>query len=204
MNKNKQINLISLIGAIIGVAIIIVFCMVYDFDEINNKNTYNDIPFELNVPQIYVLSNYVDTYNRINIGMSEEDVIAILGEPTNVNDSILQTLTWSDEYRNNITVNIKDNKIDRVILNINSRSRAGIKLSSEIGTEIEDLEVLREQLRYSMTFEEATQILGDRYIETVKGTEDIIYDWYDKKENHMGIQFTDGIITGIFQVMQSY
>ena len=79
-----------------------------------------------------------------------------------------------------------------------------IKLSNEIGTEIEDLEVLREQLKYGMTFEEATQILGDKYIETVKGTEDVIYDWYDKKENHMEILFEDGIIVEILPVMHSY
>ena len=123
-------------------------------------------------------------------GMTKEEVIKLRGKPDSTWLSPGWTeFCWRDENDIEYYVLWEDGSVNSISRDLESSSYDNIQLSTEIGTEIEDLEILKENLKDGMEFSEVIGILGDKYIELSKGIDSCHCVWYDKKENYINIWF---------------
>ena len=157
---------------------------------------------------MFVLEESNKLYDKLKIGMSKSEVISIMGEPDEVSSIIVNTenLCWKDEYGNSYFVAMEDNKLDRKIRKLYSNSYESIQLSIELGTEIENLEVLVSKVEHGMTLGEIEAILGDKYFESGKTSDgEVVYTWFDKLENSFEVHFDQNAqARGIGSVEGSY
>lgn len=135
-----------------------------------------------------------EVYNKINFGMSKEDVVKLMGEPDEIFEIIgLENYGWY--YKGNkeiffLSVEFNDDKVSGVYNNIVSSMKNNIQISTELGTEILNLTDVVRDIQIGMSKEEAIKILGDKYLEIAKTS--IGYSmvkWYDQNENRVIIEF---------------
>lgn len=169
----------------------------YDYDSSTEENTDFDYDydyseeFELQVDQIYVLADSDATYENIKLNSTKDEVMALMGEPT-YEDSYEdeEYYYWSDEYFNDHSVNVENGVVVRKGRSISSSSYDGIKLSSEIGTTLADLNAVIDSVEEGMTLSQIEAILGDKYIEVGRNTDgECEYTWFDVAENNVTIEF---------------
>lgn len=175
----------------------------YDFDS-DYDNT-----FSIDGSQVFILEESNRKYAKMKTGMTKSEIIAAVGNPDRENDSYFggntQFLYWDDDYYSTYSAILEDGVVVSVERNINSSSYANIKLSAELGTEIEDLKSIISNVKDDMTLEEVENILGDKYFESERYDDgEVEYTWYDKKENYVIISFEDGKVWYIGSVYQSY
>lgn len=171
---------------------------------------YENGQFVLKDPenQIEILEEVKERYQKAEIGMTEEEVIAIYGEPgsrVKLNNGDTK-LTWYKDANERIILNgvtLRNKVVSSVSTNAHSSMDDNIQISKELNTQIENLEDVIDQIKVpeisldsnakneSMTKEEVVKILGDNYIEvhkTINGNTRL--KWYDKNENSVEITFS--------------
>ena len=124
--------------------------------------------------------------------MTKAEAIAIMGEPDDVEvTNAAEYIYWyqyDDIYL--ISAGIRNDMISEVYNDIVSSMEDNVQVSTEIGTEIQDLNEGVSKLDYGMTLQEVENILGNKYIAVKKDS--LGYSkvkWYDKKENSVEINF---------------
>ncbi len=153
--------------------------------------------FNLEVPQVKVLSKMVDTYNKVSNGMSYESIVQMLGAPKERDSyKILTYYDWfldSNGYiRLKVSIKNETGKVTEKSLLLFSNEELGYKLSSELETEIADLPSELEKVNVGMTLEDVIEILGDKYIEESRNENDYkAYVWFDVNENSAELSFDD-------------
>ena len=151
---------------------------------------------------------------EVKIGMTKEQVIKIMGEPEEIKNNPQESwCEWNEENDILYSVSFEEGIVDSVYRELYSSSENNIQLSTEIGTEIEDLETLAKDLKDGMELSEVTAILGEKYIEKDKG-ENSYYNsciWYDKLEKYIEINFVrsgdsrvTALVNGVDDVKSSY
>lgn len=169
------------------------------------KEKYEKGEFELDDPenQVKIIDDYKEKLEAIKIGDKIEDVIAKYGEPgkKETTNSGLETLTWYKDADKKIvlfSVIIRNGTVGTISTTVHSSMENNVQISSEIKTEIEDLEVLANKITIpdevgkegTMTKEEVIQILGNGYIETYRNIGGYsVLRWYDKNENVIEVGF---------------
>lgn len=182
--------------------------------EEENKEAviYEEGEFKLENPEeiTYLLEVSTSQYNKINFGMTKEDLKKIMGEPAadfEVDDR--QNMGWYYDKENSIyfiSVELLDGKVYKVFNDIASNMYQNIQISKELGTEIKDLTSLVSKLEYGMAKSDVTKILGDKYLEISKDKDGYrAYKWYDKNENILIIEFdSEEKISYIDEVTMDY
>jgi hypothetical protein len=178
-------------------------------DYTSDWDSYSDSeeePFAIEGPQVFILEESNDLYNKMEIGMSKSQIIAIMGEPDNSNTyDKTEYMYWDDEHLNSYSVTIEDDKVTRKKRDLYSDSYDSIQLSTELGTEIEDLNLIVSQVEDDMTLKEVEGILGDKYFENeIYDDGEVEYTWYDKQENYVSVSFEDGKVWYVGSVGDSY
>ena len=139
--------------------------------------------------------------------MTKDEAIAIVGEtPVEETYEEITYLRWEDEYYNSFDVILENDVVVGVSRILFSDAYSNIKLSSELGTELEDLNEVITQVKEGMTLEEVTGILGDKYFQAYKSiTKEASYEWYDKAENNVVIDFDEnGKVFFISDIMNMF
>ncbi len=170
-----------------------------------NREKYSKGEFKLNDPenQVKVVDEYKEKISELKIGDKKEDVIAKYGEPGNVEEtnSGLEILTWYKDEEKKIvlfSVSIRNGTVGTISTTAHSSMEDNVQISTEIETEIEDLEPLASKITIpneiggdgTMTKEDVIKILGNNYIETYRNVGGYsVLRWYDKNENVIEIGF---------------
>ena len=165
-------------------------------DEAMEYTLYDEGEFILENPdkRISVLEDSIEAYNNLQIGMTRDDIIKIMGEPdASFEANERENMGWYFDENNSIyyiSVELSENKAYKIYNDIVSDMKDNIQVSVELGTEIEDLTTIVGGLKYGMTKSEVINILGDKYLEISKDEEGYkTYKWYDKRENIIVIEF---------------
>lgn len=152
--------------------------------------------------QVEILEEVKQKYQKAEPGMTEEEVIAIYGEPGSkeeyLGDKILRW--YRDENKKIIvaSVTIRDGIVEVVYTDAHSSMNNNVQLSKELNTTIDDLEVLTDKIvipkdfndEEAMTKEQVIEILGENYVEVNKNSLGYFtLKWYDKNENTLEIVF---------------
>lgn len=152
--------------------------------------------------QVEILEEVKEKYQKAEPGMTEEEVIAIYGEPGSkeeyLGDKILRW--YRDENKKIIvaSVTIRDGIVEVVYTDAHSSMNNNVQLSKELNTTIDDLEVLTDKIvipkdfndEEAMTKEQVIEILGENYVEVNKNSLGYFtLKWYDKNENTLEIVF---------------
>lgn len=157
--------------------------------------------------QVFILEESNKLFDQIEYGMTKDEVITLIGETPieEIYDQITY-LTWEDEYYNSLDVIIEGGVVVGASRFLFSDAYSNIKLSSELRTELEDLNTEIEKIKEGMTLEEVTQILGDKYFQSYKSvTNEASYEWFDKDENNVVIDFDEnGKVLYISEVMRFF
>lgn len=130
------------------------------------------------------------TYEGVKYGMTQKEIVTLLGEPDY--EFIVPATTilrWKTENGVEYKVRIEEGNVQEISRDLESSSYDNIQLSTEIGTEIEDLKIIANDLKDGMEISEVTKILGDKYIELCKQEDYLVNVWYDKLENFIEISF---------------
>ena len=159
---------------------------------------YEEGEFVLNNPEkrVEVLEVSRNAYNKINPGMTKDEVISIMGEPDgSFETSGSEYVAWYYGDSNSIyliSVALENGVVDTVYNDIASNMKNNVQVSIELGTEIEDLIKLYKNIEIDMKKEDVISILGDKYVEIYKDKENYFaLKWYDKKENSIVIEFNN-------------
>ena len=157
--------------------------------------------------QVFILEESNKLFDQIEYGMTKDEVITLIGE-TPIEEIYDQTtyLTWEDEYYNSLDVIIEGGVVVGASRFLFSDAYSNIKLSSELGTELENLNEEVTKIKEGMTLEEVIQILGDKYFQSHKSiTNEASYEWFDKDENNVVIDFDEnGKVLYISEVMRFF
>lgn len=170
----------------------------------NRANKLGD--FALSGPQTFVIEGVKEIMDEITLGTPIEEVINMCGAPKEQKIHKLYTgyvfsiLDGNASLR--ITSETKTGVVAEKSLVIFSRIDRGIKLSSEIGTEIEDLTKVIENVKEGMTLEEVEGFLGNKHLQIFDSKGYIKeYSWFDVLENRVDITFTEGKVSRITDVL---
>lgn len=170
-------------------------------DDINpyeelEEMVYEEGEFVLDNPEnrVNVLEASRESYNKITIGMTKDEVIQIMGEPLGFFEADSKEYAgWyygDSESIYFISIELDDGIVNTVYNDIASSMADNVQVSTELGTEIEDLSEIARDIEDGMTKEEVISILGDKYVEIYKDSENYFgLKWYDKKENSLIIEF---------------
>ena len=166
---------------------------------------YGKGDFELNDPenQVKIVDEYKEKIAEIKIGDKKEDIIAKYGEPGKVEETNagLEILTWYKDEEKKIvlfSVSIRNGTVGTISTTAHSSMEDNVQISTEIKTEIEDLEPLASKITIpseiggegTMTKEDVIKILGNGYIETYRNVGGYsVLRWYDKNENVIEVGF---------------
>ena len=169
------------------------------------QNLYEEGEFKLENPneQIKILEDSINAYNKINIGMSKDEVINVLGEPSAEYElEDVSTYGWyydEEETIYFISVEMIAGKVYKVYNDIVSDMTQNIKISAELKTEIDDITKYSDNIDSDMSKAEIIELLGDKYLEIAKDENGYkTYKWYDKNENILVIEFdSDEMISNI-------
>ena len=157
--------------------------------------------------QVFILEESNKLFDQIEYGMTKDEVITLIGE-TPIEEIYDQTtyLTWEDEYYNSLDIIIEGGVVVGASRFLFSDAYSNIKLSSELGTELENLNEEVTKIKEGMTLEEVIQILGDKYFQSHKSiTNEASYEWFDKDENNVVIDFDEnGKVLYISEVMRFF
>ena len=152
---------------------------------------HEDVVVYFSYDEIYPLKDGVKE------GMTKEEVIKLRGEPDSVwIEPAWTSLTWYDENNIKYFVFLQDDIVVSVSRDLESSEDKNIKLSAELGTEIESIKHLVESINIGMEFSEVIKILGTNYVDVHKeeyyeGEYYCKYIWYDKLENSIEIAFDE-------------
>lgn len=182
----------------------------YDYDynyDYDYDYDYEDEPFSIKGEQVYILSESNEIYGKMKLGMTKEEIIALMGEPDY--DETYGTMTfvdWNDEYYNTHSVIVENGVVTEISRDLISSSYDNIQLSTELGTELEDLEVAITKVKEDMSLAEVESVLGNKYFESERTNEgEVRYTWYDKAENYVEIPFDEnGKVWYVGTVWTSY
>lgn len=177
----------------------------YDYDEDYDWDYDSDVEF---TGDVKVLDELVGMYEKVEIGMTREDLIKTLGEyDTKDSYSDYEFLGWrssADDYME-ISIMIEDGKVCDKELDAYSSSYDNISLSKELGTTLEDLDGKMSKVKEGMTMSEVEAILGDAYFESERDDYGYVgYTWYDVDENYVEISFDEGKVDYVGTVWSSY
>lgn len=144
-----------------------------------------------------------EIYNKVSLGDSMNDIINVLGQPNKIEkdeeDPELVSISYvapGEEY--NVNFCLEDDTVYEKNLYLLPSVKSGVFLSSELGTEIEDISTLVDKIKEEMTLEEVTQILGDKYYESRQDDDSGRWlSWGDKLENEISIAFDGGVVVEI-------
>ena len=135
-------------------------------------------------------------YNKVECGMSKDEVIAKIGKPTKMDENSYSGalyMMYEDEAENELLeVVLMDGKVYEKSIELYSSKYSNISLAKELDTEIEDLNSLISKVKEDMTLKEVENILGKKYFQ--KWADEYgytSYTWYDKKDNRVTISFDD-------------
>lgn len=174
-------------------------------DSLDSENTGDAEFSEEN--QVFILEASNKLFNQIEYGMTKDEAIAIVGgTPVEETYEEITYLRWEDEYYNSFDVILENDVVVGASRILFSDAYSNIKLSSELGTELEDLNAEIKEIKEGMTLEEVTGILGDKYFQSYKSvTKEASYEWYDKAENNVVIDFDEnGKVLFIGEVMNFF
>lgn len=171
----------------------------------DDSKKYGKGEFELNDPenQVKIVDEYKEKIAEIKIGDKKEDIIAKYGEPGKVEETNagLEILTWYKDEEKKIvlfSVSIRNGTVGTISTTAHSSMEDNVQISTEIKTEIEDLEPLASKITIpseiggegTMTKEDVIKILGNGYIETYRNVGGYsVLRWYDKNENVIEVGF---------------
>lgn len=150
------------------------------------------------------LKKTLDLMNKVETGMTEEEVVQAIGKPNReVNGSNSKSLYYStkvDNYDINLMhVFIYNGKVSNVSTDIMSSDFYKIYIGKELNAQLDDIEKALQNVKEGMTLSEVENILGTAYFNNSKDGKSsfISYTWYDAKEHHVNISFTDGKVSYI-------
>lgn len=178
-----------------------------DHDYSHEYDDYENEAFEIKGTQVYVLPDSNKIYESIKIGMTKEEVISLMGTPDyNETFGDLTFLDWEDEHYNRHSAIIENDLVVEKSRDLTSASYKNIQLSTELGTEIENLEETIKEVAEEMTLKEVENILGDKYFEQERSDlGEVSFRWYDKAENFVDVSFDEeGKVWYIGDVWGSY
>ena len=130
----------------------------------------------------------------MKLGMTQDEIIALMGEPdSNETYGSMTFLNWNnDEYYIEHSVIVEDGVVTEISRNLSSSSYDNIQLSTELGTEVESLEAIIDNVKEEMTFDEVKAILGDKCFESERtNLGEVTYTWYDKAEKYVEVAFDE-------------
>lgn len=163
-----------------------------------NKILYEEGEFILDNPEarVKVLEASKEAYNKINLNMTRDEVIAIMGEPKDsFEDESSEYVGWYYKDSDSIylvSIVLEEGKVDVVYNDIKSSMEDNVQISLELGTEIEELNEVIQNIEIGMTKDEVISLLGDKYVEVYKDKSNYVGSkWYDKNENSVIIVFDD-------------
>lgn len=172
----------------------------YDYD-------YDEEPFAIKGSQVYILSDSNEVYSKMKLGMTRDEIIALMGEPDyDETFGEMTFLDWDDEYYNSHSVIIEEGVVTEISRDLASASYENIQLSTELGTEIEDLESVLKNVKEGMDLLSVEKVLGNKYFESERNNYgEVTYTWYDKAENYVTISFDEnGEVWYVGSVWGSY
>ena len=178
--KIKNIDYSKIILCILLVIVVVYVCKEY-YDSINREGD-----FRIRGSQVFVLETSNDIYDRIEIGMSKNEILPLF---ENVK---IKSLNVVDDTGIEYEVFMESDSVADVNRMIHSSKYDNIQLSTELNTEIEDLRKVIKNVNEGMTLTEVESVLGNQHIEIGKdiyGTR--VYVWYDKLENYVRIYFNE-------------
>lgn len=156
---------------------------------------YEEGEFVLDNPdeKIEILNKSVQAYNSLNLGMTRDEIIKIMGEPSaSFEVGERENMGWYYNENNiyYISAELADGKVSKIYNDIVSDMEKNVQISEELGTQIEDITTYIEKINYNMTKDEVVNVLGDKYLEISKDEDGYkTYKWYDKRENILVIEF---------------
>lgn len=177
----------------------------YDYEDDYDYDYDSDVEF---TGDVKVLDELVAMYEKVEIGMTREDLIAALGEFDSKDSySDYEFLGWSssaDDYME-VSIMIEDGKVCDKELDVYSSSYDDISLSKELGSTLTDLEGKISKVKEGMTMSQVEGILGDAYFESERDDYGYVgYTWYDIDENYVEISFSEGEVDYVGSVWGSY
>ena len=129
------------------------------------------------------LAEAIELYNKIEIGMNQEEIINLIGEPVN---QIGSTLKYDA-----LTFGVEENKCCSKYLDLNSYDYDNYSISKDLNTNIKDLNTLVSKIQEGMKLSEVENILGKQYYESSCYYSLKTYTWYDKNELRLDIDFNE-------------
>lgn len=155
--------------------------------------------------QKITLNNIIKMYNKIEEDMTSGEVIKAIGEPENQKESKNGDLVSYLYMGGAFIVDMRDGKAASKQIYYSSNNAKNIHTSKEVKTDIEDLTAISSKVQEGMNFKKVVEILGENFVETL---DDWYYDyksytWYDKNDNQIEIEFTDGKASYVYDVRKA-
>lgn len=172
-------------------------------EDVFYEEDYEDIDYsKIERKSTGKLKEAQSIYEKVSLGDTLDDITSALGQPNEIesdDNSYYTDVSYrapSGEYVVNFV--LEDGSVYEKNLYLLSSVRTGVFLSTELGTEIEDISTLAENIQEEMALEEVVKILGDKYYEV---REDYYsgkwLSWCDENEEELSICFDDGIVVDI-------
>ena len=150
------------------------------------------------------LKKALDLMDKVEVGMTEEEVIKAIGKPNReINSSNSKSFYYSTKVGNYdvdlIHVFIYNEKVSTVTVDIMSSEFRKIYLGKELNANLDDLNKVIENVKEGMTISEVEKILGTAYFRNSKDNNSnyISYTWYDAQEHNVRISFTEDKVSYI-------
>lgn len=200
--KDGNVTPVTRPGKEIDPAILDAHTNLDDGEEEEDRNyTYQEGEFQLRGEQQFVLEDAQKYMDSVELGKTTMDDLAQM-YGTNYKNKVEYRYLTTVEYplydiESFVRYGIRnsDHKVVEKTIMVYSSMDSNVQLSAELGTELESLEDVVDQLFDSMRFDEVVDILGDKYILMGETEYTKIYKWKDKLENGIQLVFTsDGIL----------
>ena len=164
----------------------------FDDDILDNTKKY------VEVTDGY-LKRAIELSEKVTIGMTEEEVIRAIGEPSKeYSSSSSKSLYYSTRIDNSeydlISVFLYNGKVTKVSILVTSSEYKNVFIGKELNAELDDLEKVIDGVKEGMALDEVEKILGKAYFKAEKEESESMesFIWYDAKEQNVRISFMDG------------